>query len=64
METDAQQEYGTQHSCGQCDDEGLGHYKPHAEPTLWWIGLAADGQAHYLCQDCKDSLHCVRPLFA
>lgn len=51
------QEYGTQYSCGHCDAEH--HwltgtlYRVREEPTLWWMGLLEDANAHYLCDDCK-----------
>lgn len=56
------QHYGTQYSCGLCDSLGGGIYRVRSEPTLWWIGLAENGQAHYLCDDCKDALYNVRPV--
>lgn len=54
--------YGTQFSCGVCDCEGGYWCRPREEPTHWWMGLDRTGQAHYLCDDCRDRLYCVRPV--
>ena len=58
-----EQLYGTQHSCGVCDNQGGGLYKAHETPTYWWMGLDQTGQAHYVCSDCKDSLYNVAPCY-
>lgn len=60
------QHYGVQYSCCSCDSTGgrwsEGLYKVREEPTLWWMGLAANGQAHYLCDNCKPCLYNVHPV--
>ena len=57
------QVYGTQYSCGCCDHLGGGHYAPRTEPTHWWMGLDSTGQAHFVCDNCKDGLYNVVPQF-
>lgn len=58
----AGQHYGTQYSCGICDSVGGGIYRVREEPTHWWLGLESNGQAHYLCDDCKGALWNVHPV--
>ncbi len=59
------QEFGTQHSCFNCDRASADGflYRERSEPTLWWMGLDSRGQAHYVCDDCKDSLYNVVECF-
>lgn len=58
------QEYGTQYACVNCDAEhgmfGV-YYRVREEPTLWWMGLDASGQANYYCDECKVTAWCVTP---
>jgi hypothetical protein len=50
-----------QPSCGECDHRGGGLYQPHEGETDWFMGLDSNGQAHYLCDNCKDGFFCVHP---
>lgn len=43
-------------ACFNCCSTGGGWYKPYEGETTWWIGLTADGQAHYACDDCAPLL--------
>jgi hypothetical protein len=50
-----------QPSCGCCDHRGGGMYAIHEEETDWFMGLDSNGEAHYLCENCKDGYFNVHP---
>jgi hypothetical protein len=44
------------YACFDCCSVGGGLYKEFEGETTWWLGLDANGQAHYACDYCKVGL--------
>lgn len=51
-----------EYCCFNCDSAGGGTYRPHEGETIWYIGLAQGGQAHFACENCKILLFDCHPV--